>query len=56
MITLVAGFTRQLRGTVRFADADISSMAVHRRAQLGLVRTFQLARVLGASVGHGKTC
>jgi len=47
VITLVAGFTRQDKGTVRFGDTDISHMPVHRRARLGLVRTFQLARVWG---------
>jgi branched-chain amino acid transport system permease protein len=36
-------------GTIRFKSATISDAAPHRIAQLGVARTFQLVRVLGAS-------
>jgi neutral amino acid transport system ATP-binding protein len=51
MFDLLSGFARPDYGTIRFAGRDIADMAPHRIARLGLVRTFQLTRVLaGMSV------
>lgn len=48
VIGLVSGFIRPDRGAVVFDGADVTRMPVHKRAQRGLVRTFQLARVWNA--------
>lgn len=51
MFDLLSGFARLDGGTIRFAGRSIGGMAPHRIARLGLVRTFQLTRVLaGMSV------
>jgi len=51
MFDLLSGFTRLDSGTIRFAGRSIGGMAPHRIARLGMVRTFQLTRVLaGMSV------
>ncbi|MEW6582589.1 MAG: ABC transporter ATP-binding protein [Actinomycetota bacterium] len=47
LFNVVSGFLRPDRGTVRFAGRDIAGMPPHRIARLGVVRTFQLTRVLG---------
>lgn len=41
---LVSGFIRPDEGSVRFKGKEISRMMPHRIAQLGLSRTFQMAR------------
>jgi branched-chain amino acid transport system ATP-binding protein len=43
---LLTGFVHADGGTVRFAEHDISGMRSDRIARLGMVRTFQLTRVL----------
>lgn len=51
MFDLLSGFARLDSGAIRFAGRSIGGMAPHRIAQLGMVRTFQLTRVLaGMSV------
>ncbi|MBN9010537.1 MAG: ATP-binding cassette domain-containing protein, partial [Rhizobiales bacterium] len=51
MFDLLSGFGRPDAGTIRLAGRDIAGMAPYRIANLGLVRTFQLTRVLaGMSV------
>ena len=51
MFDLLSGFGRLDAGTIRFDGREIGGMAPHRIARLGLVRTFQLTRVLaGMSV------
>lgn len=44
---IVAGDIRQSSGRVTFDGRDISDYASHRRAQLGLVRTFQMSGEFG---------
>lgn len=48
-LNLVSGALAPDDGTIRFKSATISDAAPHRIAQLGVARTFQLVRVLGAS-------
>ena len=51
MFDLLSGFARLDSGTIRFAERSIGGLAPHRIARLGMVRTFQLTRVLaGMSV------
>lgn len=40
-IDAVTGYTRAASGTVHLDGADISALAPHRRARLGMARTFQ---------------
>jgi neutral amino acid transport system ATP-binding protein len=47
LFNLISGFASPDAGTVRFAGRDIAGLPPHRIARLGLVRTFQLTRVLG---------
>jgi ABC-type branched-subunit amino acid transport system ATPase component/ABC-type branched-subunit amino acid transport system permease subunit len=61
-VNVVSGFTRSESGRVEFNGTDITRLSPHRRARLGLVRTFQLSRQFGrmsaienllvASAGH----
>ena len=44
---LMTGFLRPDAGRVRFGDADVTGRPPDRIARLGMVRTFQLTRVLG---------
>jgi len=44
---LITGFTRADGGTVRLAGRDVSGESPDAIARLGMVRTFQLTRVLG---------
>jgi ABC-type branched-subunit amino acid transport system ATPase component len=51
MFDLLSGFTRPDAGSIRLDGTEIAGKAPHRIARLGLVRTFQLTRVLaGMSV------
>ncbi|MCV3206108.1 ABC transporter ATP-binding protein [Mesorhizobium sp. YC-39] len=51
MLDLLSGFARLDAGAIRLANRSIAGMAPHQIARLGLVRTFQLTRVLaGISV------
>lgn len=51
MFDLLSGFARPDTGSIRLDGAEIAGLAPHRIARLGLVRTFQLTRILaGMSV------
>ena len=51
MFDLLSGFARPDTGSIRLDGAEMAGLALHRIARLGLVRTFQLTRVLaGMSV------
>ena len=41
---LISGFLQPDEGTVLLEGADVTRLAAHRRARLGIVRTFQLSR------------
>ncbi|MBS0446890.1 MAG: ABC transporter ATP-binding protein [Proteobacteria bacterium] len=45
LFNTVSGFFRPTEGTIRFEDQDVTGAAPHVLARLGLVRTFQGARV-----------
>ncbi|CAN5232485.1 ABC transporter ATP-binding protein [soil metagenome] len=48
---LISGFEKPTSGTVTFDAADISSLPPHRRAALGIARTFQIVQpFVGLSV------
>jgi ABC-type branched-subunit amino acid transport system ATPase component len=47
LLYVIGGLIRPDAGTVIFDGVDITSVAPHRRALSGLVRTFQIARELG---------
>jgi ABC-type branched-subunit amino acid transport system ATPase component len=44
LVNLITGFTRPDHGIVRYQGRRITGMMPHRIAQLGLARTFQMAR------------
>lgn len=44
LINCIAGALRGEAGTVRFTGLDITGLAAHQRARLGLARSFQLPR------------
>lgn len=44
LVNVVTGFVRPESGRIVFAGQDISKEPPHRRARIGIVRTFQLAR------------
>jgi branched-chain amino acid transport system ATP-binding protein len=46
LLDLITGFTRPDAGTVRFAGQDITGTRPHRLPPLGLMRTFQSARLV----------
>lgn len=46
LFNILAGTARPASGKVSLGGQDITSMATHRRARHGIVRTFQLAREL----------
>ncbi|GAA5191336.1 ABC transporter ATP-binding protein [Rugosimonospora acidiphila] len=48
LFNLVSGLRRPTAGRVRLAGADITGLPVHRRARLGLGRTFQSSSVFGS--------
>ncbi|NPC56401.1 ABC transporter ATP-binding protein [Caenimonas soli] len=45
LFNAVSGFFRPTEGRIRFEGRDVTGMAPHQLARLGLVRTFQGARV-----------
>ncbi|MEW6124246.1 MAG: ABC transporter ATP-binding protein [Pseudomonadota bacterium] len=45
-ISLLAGEVRPDAGTIRLGGADITALPVHRRAQAGLARSFQITSVV----------
>ncbi len=48
LFNLVSGVVAPSSGRVRFAGQDVTRLPAHRRARLGLTRTFQNIRVFGA--------
>ena len=51
LINIVAGLYRADAGRVRLGEADVTSLPAHRRARLGLARTFQnLQLIAGLTV------
>ncbi len=47
VLAAVGGYIQPSGGRIRFDGVDITSTAMHTRARMGLVRTFQMARVFG---------
>ena len=48
LFNLITGLRRPTEGTVLLDGADITALAPHRRARLGLGRTFQASSVFGS--------
>lgn len=46
MVNLISGSERVNGGTIRFRGHELTALAPHRIAQLGLIRTFQISREL----------
>ncbi len=66
LFNLIAGDLAPDAGTIRFADADITALATHRRCAAGIGRTYQIPRpfenltvfenlLVGAVYGGGRT-
>jgi branched-chain amino acid transport system ATP-binding protein len=45
LVNLISGHERPDKGSVHLGDKDISKLAVHQRAQLGLARSFQRTNI-----------
>jgi len=48
LFNVISGLQTPDRGTVKFFDTDVTRMKPHRRAKLGLARTFQRLEVFGS--------
>lgn len=46
LIAQLAGTLRADSGTIHFADRDITYLSQHKRARMGLVRSFQIASII----------
>jgi branched-chain amino acid transport system ATP-binding protein len=44
MFAVIAGFETPTKGIVRYRGADVTGLDVHRRAALGIARTFQIVQ------------
>ena len=44
LFTIIAGFAAPSAGTVMFEGREITALPAHRRAQLGIARTFQIVQ------------
>src|SRR5918993_5372046 len=44
LFAIIAGFLRRTAGRVLFEDGDVTTKPPHRRAQLGIARTFQIVQ------------
>ena len=42
---LISGFFRPSAGTIEFEGRDITSLAAHKRVELGMARTFQITEI-----------
>jgi branched-chain amino acid transport system ATP-binding protein len=47
LVHQISGLVRPDAGRIRFAGTDITRLATHARAAMGLVRTFQITSVVG---------
>ena len=47
LVNAIDGFARISEGSIRLGDLEISDLPPHRRARLGLARTFQHGRLFG---------
>jgi ABC-type branched-subunit amino acid transport system ATPase component len=47
LVNAINGFARISEGSIRLGDLEISDLPPHRRARLGLARTFQHGRLFG---------
>ena len=47
LFNAISGITRQSSGTVRLGATDVTGLAPHSRAALGLARTFQNLQIFG---------
>jgi branched-chain amino acid transport system ATP-binding protein len=47
LFNVISGLQDPDRGTIRFYDTDVTGMKPHRRARLGLARTFQRLELFG---------
>jgi branched-chain amino acid transport system ATP-binding protein len=56
LFNLVSGLRRPTAGTVRLGGADVTRLAPHRRARLGLGRTFQSSAVFGSLTVAENVC
>ena len=45
LMNVISGFTKPVEGAIRFHGVDITSLAAHERARLGIGRVFQDARL-----------
>jgi branched-chain amino acid transport system ATP-binding protein len=48
MFNVISGLQRPNRGSVHLADEDVTKFGPHRRARLGLARTFQRLELFGS--------
>jgi branched-chain amino acid transport system ATP-binding protein len=48
LFNLLSGLRRPTAGTIRLGGSDVTRLAPHRRARLGLGRTFQASSVFGS--------
>jgi branched-chain amino acid transport system ATP-binding protein len=48
LFNVISGLQTPARGTVHLFDTDVTSMSPHRRARLGLARTFQRLELFGS--------
>jgi ABC-type branched-subunit amino acid transport system ATPase component len=46
-LAIIGGYVSPTAGRIHFDGADITGYPMHARARIGLVRTFQMARVFG---------
>jgi branched-chain amino acid transport system ATP-binding protein len=46
LLNLITGLDSVNAGNIRFSDRDITRLAAHRRARLGISRTFQIASLM----------